>query len=110
MLKPNDVVRQPHDGGMMEESHKWQNIDKHGTIGWHRCSECGIRSHFTNNEPNNPPWMAKCCDRLTKQVAILADNVTKLLHDSDADTDTIRSLLAAAITQQKVDSPYTRAS
>jgi len=43
-------------------------------------------------------------------LGFISDNVTKLLHDSDVDTDTIRSLLAAAITQQKADSPYTRAS
>lgn len=88
-------------------SHKWQNIDK-DTVGWHRCEICGDRHHFPNNELIEPKWLTSCEERQKLVVASLADSVTSLLHKADSDTATIRKLLAAAIAQHEVDSPYTR--
>ena len=87
--------------------HDWRNIDK-GTVGWHRCRICGLRHHFPNNEVSEPEWLGSCEERQEGVVETLADKVTTLLHNHDADTTVIRVLLAAAITQHEVDSPYLR--
>ena len=86
-------------------NHKWENIDSQGTVGWNRCSECGLRRHFVNNEVTESDGCKKKKKFLQSS---LADRVTTLLHNSDADTDTIRALLAKAIKDQKADSPYNR--
>lgn len=86
-------------------SHKWQNIDK-GTVGWYRCSVCGLRWHFQDNVPNDR--VVDCGDRLAHVACALAKKVTAMLHNADADTVEVRRLLADTIVQCDVDSPYTR--
>jgi hypothetical protein len=33
------------------KDHSWVNDDSLGTVGWHRCSECGLRRHFEGETP-----------------------------------------------------------
>jgi hypothetical protein len=64
--------------------------------------------HFPNNEPVEPEWLVSCEERQKVVVETLVQQVAKMLHDWDADTVTIRRLLAEKIVQHEVDSPYTR--
>ena len=86
--------------------HTWQNIDSEGTIGWHRCSTCGYRVHFPNNEITDDEWRCECDERQRDAIKVLARKVTSLLHNYDCDTDEMRRLLAEAITAEKSDSVY----
>lgn len=88
--------------------HDWQNIDRQGTVGWHRCRACGLRRHFVRNIITDDHHGGDCKERQRDITEQLTKRVGKLLHDYDADTDQIRELLAKAIVKEKADSPYTR--
>ncbi len=92
----------------MRNTHTWQNIDKDGTIGWHRCSACGIRRHFPNNETKDYLEFLSCSERQTAVAKTVANKITNLLHSHDADTKPVRELLANLIAKHEIDSPYTR--
>lgn len=80
------------------KDHSWVNNDSLGTVGWYRCSECGLRRHFQDNVPIQRAD-DDCEDRQKENVEKLAKKIDDLLWRADADTDTVRGLLAIAISK-----------
>ncbi len=104
IVDPREMA-QPATSPLLTD-HTWVNIDKDGTVGWHRCTVCGDRHHFPGNAIEEPKWLTACHDIVRGKAAIAVQKINTLLHGLDADTPAIRSLVKANLPLVKTSKAY----